>query len=233
VDLATLPGFSLTDWHHYAGSYDASTGQVRLYVDGFLRASTSIGPQLLDSSTGPLHLGRDVGLARYFGGAIDEAFVYDRTLAPSEIMALSAGFDDDGDGLPDDFERRIIESSPAHNTLADVNPGDDLDGDGATVYQEWIAGTNPLDPNDVFRIDSWEMVESGGMRDMMVNISGRAGRSYLLLGAAALEDPWNTVAAIGPLGADQPTGLIWQDIPPDRAFVRVRVDYKPSYPIPE
>lgn len=233
VDLATIPGFALTDWHHYAGSYDAATGEARLYVDGYLRAATSIGPQLLDSSTGPLHLGRDVGFARYLGGAIDEAFVYDRTLAPSEIMALAAGFDDDGDGLPDDFERWIIENSPAHNTLAEVKPGDDLDGDGTTIDQEWIAGTNPLDPNDVFRMVSWEILDSGGSRDMLVTIAGRAGRSYLLLESVTLEEPWHTVASIGPLAADQPVELKWQDMPPDRAFVRVRVDYTPSYPIPE
>ena len=233
VDLATIPGFSLTDWHHYAGSYDAATGQVQLHVDGWLRASTFIGPQLLDSSTGPLHLGRDVGLARYFGGAIDEAVVYDRLLAPSEIMALAAGFDDDEDGLPDDFERWILENSPAHNTLADVNPADDLDGDGADNSGEWLAGTNPLDPNDVFRIVSWEITRSGGSRDLLVTIAGRAGRSYALVGSETLEEPWDTLDSLGPLASDQPVQLEWQDIPEHRAFVRVRVDYVPAFPIPE
>jgi hypothetical protein len=188
---------------------------------------------LLDSNTGPLHLGRDVGFDRYFGGAIDEAFVYDRPLSPSEIMALAAGFDDDGDGLPDDFERWIIENSPAHNTLADVKPGDDLDGDGTNIHQEWTAGTNPLDPNDVFRIASWEILDSDELRDMLVNIAGRSGRVYSLVESATLEEPWHTVASSGPLAADQPVELKWLDIPRDRAFVRARVDYTPSYPIPE
>lgn len=233
ADLATIPGFSLTDWHHYAGSYDAATGEARLHVDGELRATTNIGPHLLDSTTGPLHLGRDVGLARYFDGAIDEALVYDRLLAPSEIMALAAGFDDDGDGLPDDYERWIMGNSPDHHTLADVNPGDDPDGDGTNVYQEWTAGTNPLDPNDVFRIVSWRIASSGGSRDMLVTIDGRAGRSYALVESATLEEPWNTVDSIGPLAADEPVAFEWQGIPQDHAFVRVRVDYAPTYPIPE
>jgi arylsulfatase A-like enzyme len=233
VDLATIPGFSLTDWHHYAGSYDATTGEVRLYVDGYPRAATSIGPRLLDSTTGPLHLGRDVGLARYLGGAIDEAFIYDRTLAPAEILALAAGFDDDGDGLPDDFERRIIENSAGHQALADVNPADDPDGDGADNFQEWLAGTNPLDPDDVFRIDSWATTKAGETRDIRVAISGRAGRSYSLVESATLEEPWRTVDSRGPLAADQALELAWPGIPADRAFVRVRVAYTPAYPIPE
>jgi len=232
-DLATIPGFSITDWHHYAGSYDAASGEVRFYVDGIPRATTQINPSLLDSSLGPLQIGRDVGFARYFNGVIDDVFVYDRTLAPSEIMMLTAGFDDDGDSLPDHFERWIIENSPDHNTLADVNPGDDLDGDGTTVYEEWIAGTNPLDPNDVFRIVSWEIVESGESRDLLVTVGGRAGRGYTLVESATLDTPWNTVASTGPLASDQTVGLIWQAIPQVRAFVRAQVDYTPTYPIPE
>ena len=233
VDLATIPGFTITEWHHYAGSYDVESGEVRLYVDGYLRATTQISPQLLDSSTGPLYVGRDVGFSRYFGGGIDEVFVYDRLLAPAEIIALTAGFDDDADGLPDDFERSIFENSPDHNTLADVNPGDDLDGDGTTVHQEWLAGTNPLDPNDVFRIVSWEITGSGESRDMLVTIAGRAGRSYAIDESATLNEPWNTIDTIGPLEADQPVELEWQGIPENRAFVRARVDYTPSYPLPE
>lgn len=233
VDLATIPGFSLTDWHHYAGSYDAVTGEVRLHVDGQLRASTTIAPQLLDSTSGPLQLGRDVGFARYFNGAIDDALVYDRLLAPSEIMALAAAFDDDGDGLPDAYEHWIIERSGNHNTLADVKPGDDPDGDGANIYQEWLAGTDPLDAGDVFRVVSWETTQAGGSRDMRVTIAGRAGRSYALVESETLAEPWDTVASTGPLAADQPLVLEWKGIPENRAFVRVRVAYTPTTAIPD
>ena len=232
-DLATIPGFSITDWHHYAGSYDAASGEVRLYVDGILRATSHIGISLLDSATGPLHIGRDVDFNRFFSGAIDEVFVYDRTLAPAEIMALTAGFDDDNDGLPDHFERWIIENSPNHDTLADIHPGDDLDGDGFTVYQEWIAGTNPLDPTDAFRIVSWETDDSSESRKLIVTIDGRAGRSYSLVESATLDDPWTTVASVPPLASDQVVELVWHDIPQNVAFVRARVDYSPSYEIPE
>jgi hypothetical protein len=141
--------------------------------------------------------------------------------------------DTDSDGLPDAYELWIIGNSPDHDTLADVNPGDDPDGDGANIGQEWAAGTNPLDPHDVFRIVSWEISQSGESRDMRVTVSGRAGRSYALVESGTLAEPWNMVASIGPLASDQPVVLEWKGIPENRAFVRVRVDYTPAAPIPD
>ncbi len=91
----------------------------------------------------------------------------------------------------------------------------------------------PLDPNDVFRIVSWEITQSGGSRDLHVTIAGRGGRSYALVGSETLAGPWNTLDFLGPLAADQPVELKWQDIPENRAFVRVRVDYVPAFPLPE
>jgi glucose/arabinose dehydrogenase len=49
--------------------------------------------------------------------------------------------DSDGDGLPDWFEQ-----------LYPGEPGDDLDGDGFTHRQEFLAGTNPLDALSALRI---------------------------------------------------------------------------------
>jgi len=91
IDLATLPEFDLTEWHHYAASYDANSGTTRVYVDGTLRAVQSIGPTLLQSNSDELHLGRDVGRSRYLDGAIDEAYVFDYVLTADEIRGLMSG----------------------------------------------------------------------------------------------------------------------------------------------
>lgn len=90
-----------------------------------------------------------------------------------------------------------------------------------------------LDSKDVFRIVSWEITRSGESRDMLVTIAGRAGRSYTLVESETLAEPWNTVDTLGPLASDQSAVLEWKGIPENRAFVRVRVDYSPTYPIPE
>ena len=43
--------------------------------------------------------------------------------------------------------------------LEDEDPNVDSDGDGATNYEEFIAGTDPNDPNDVFRVIAIDMLD--------------------------------------------------------------------------
>lgn len=55
----------------------------------------------------------------------------------------------DGDGLGDNFEQRIIDfsSTDAINTLDDVLPGDDFDGEGMTNREEFFWHTDPNVPD--------------------------------------------------------------------------------------
>lgn len=71
-------------------------------------------------------------------------------MSPSHPSALTlpvvpASADSDGDGMPDSFEQMIIDHDPADDieTLADVLPGDDYDGDGHSNLQEYLYGTDP------------------------------------------------------------------------------------------
>jgi hypothetical protein len=54
--------------------------------------------------------------------------------------------DSDSDGLPDWWEKLYFNDARAANPVADV------DGDGHSNYAEFIAGSNPLDANSVFKI---------------------------------------------------------------------------------
>jgi len=205
-DLGGIDGFDLTQWHHYAASHDAATGTLRFFVDGIERAAAVHPPETPQSAATPLFLGSDGGTAS-FAGDLSDVRLYALAPTPQRIANTAssrlddadgdgllsdwehrngldpfdpadATADSDGDGLPDAYELWLIGNSPDYHTLADVIPGDDPDGDGATIHQEWLAGTDPLDPSDVFRIVSWEIAGSGGSRDMLVTVAGRAGRSY-------------------------------------------------------
>jgi len=56
--------------------------------------------------------------------------------------------DDDGDGMPDDWEQQIIDAaSGGIYTIDDVLPNDDFDGDGFSNITEYEKGTDPTDPN--------------------------------------------------------------------------------------
>ena len=63
---------------------------------------------------------------------------------------LTLGEDSDGDGLPDAWEQSLI--AIYGGTLASINPNGDLDGDGISNLNEYLAGTYAFDPMDGFSL---------------------------------------------------------------------------------
>jgi len=59
---------------------------------------------------------------------------------------IPAGFDFDGDGIPDPWELTYT------NSVAVFNASTDSDGDGVLDKDEYLADTSPTDPNDNLRI---------------------------------------------------------------------------------
>jgi hypothetical protein len=70
-------------------------------------------------------------------------------------LTLTAGTDLDHDGLPDAWERELIAylDDPRYATIWDINPHDDLDGDGISNAAEFAAGTFAFLRDDYFYID--------------------------------------------------------------------------------
>jgi hypothetical protein len=73
-------------WTHLVGVYDASTGQVRLYVNGVQQSNIGTGATPL-ASTGSLRIGAK-GSGFYFGGTIDDVRVWQGVLNAREIAYL-------------------------------------------------------------------------------------------------------------------------------------------------
>ena len=88
-DLGTIPDFDLTEWHHYVGTFDATSGALKLYVDGVLRNEADGGDNLtLTSQSNPTYIGFDNATgSRYFDGNLDEAAIYGAVLSDSQIAA--------------------------------------------------------------------------------------------------------------------------------------------------
>ena len=77
-------------------------------------------------------------------------------------LDLTIGVDSDNDGIPDAWEQALIDAdrSGRLRTLADVKPGDDLDGDGLTNLQEYLLGTYALDKLDGLALEIIEVVDN-------------------------------------------------------------------------
>ena len=95
--------------------------------------------------------------------------------------------DRDGDGLPDDWEI-------AFGTLWDVPDADaDPDGDGMTNREEYLAGTNPRDPESNLRVSK----VSTAAESTRLEFLAVSNRTYSVLYASKVEaNVWNKLADV-------------------------------------
>lgn len=183
--LAAIPttgpdAFVANEWFHVAVAYNGSEGapdNLRLYwtrLDPSRTAAHSLHTASLAADLG--------GIATTFGvgqdyrnsngnlkGRIDEVRISDIARGPNDFLFKAP--DSDVDGLADWWEIFHFRESPEETDaeiLAKYDGKDDPDGDGFTNLEEFIAGTDPNDPEhtplDVDRdgfLDAWEFATFG------------------------------------------------------------------------
>jgi hypothetical protein len=113
-------------------------------------------------------------------------------LATTNVQAVAPTFsvttvaDSDGDGIPDGYEAAIgLNTNNAADALAD------LDGDGMTNLAEYLAGTDPIDPNSYLRIDQ---TTTPGVTKLQ--LGAISNRTYSVQFAPQLPGPWSRLADI-------------------------------------
>jgi hypothetical protein len=84
---STSGSVPLNQWTHAAFTYNGTTGEIKLYINGVLSGSI-IGPVQTTGSTAPLFIGNQSTNVRQFDGLIDEPAIYNRELLASEIQAI-------------------------------------------------------------------------------------------------------------------------------------------------
>ena len=109
----------------------------------------------------------------------------------STRMNLSLGIDSDGDGIADAWEQTLIASDTTRRlqTLADVGPDGDLDGDGLTNLQEFLLGTSPNNAGDGIRLEVIEVIAN----QAHVRFVTIRGRTYGIKASTDFQN-WNRVA---------------------------------------
>jgi autotransporter-associated beta strand protein len=131
-------------WHHVAATRRSDTGEVRLYVDGSFNTNAILttGPR---SASIDFHIGANHAptALKFFTGSMDDVKIFDNTLTPSEVAALSK----------QTFGQWQLDNFGCTNCpQADANY--DADGDGVKNGDEFAAGTSPTNSLSVFKITS-------------------------------------------------------------------------------
>jgi hypothetical protein len=150
-------------WHHVVLVWDGVAGTHTQYLNGV--ATSAAGP-VGTLSGGVWHIGHDdcCGGSRDFDGAVDDLAVWDQALTAQDVADLfartkgpldfGAPTDNDGDGMPNDYEdmfpgfldKDVADADQDVDRVGGVIGGA-LAPDGLTNAQERQAGTDPRNPD--------------------------------------------------------------------------------------
>lgn len=123
--------------------------------------------------------------------------------------------DTDGNGLPDWWEQQFF------GQLTGTNPNADPDHDGMSNLAEFLAGTDPTNPNSNLRV----VASSGpGTNVITVQLPSVTGKTYRLLRATNFLTGFNTIVATN-IAATPPTNSIFDpSAPPNSVELFYRLE---------
>jgi hypothetical protein len=152
---------------------DAGTGRginytLRVPMDG-KRTAQLYSPAAMTAAT-PFTIQVLIGETAYLPIQMQGTLPNLGDIAGSTRLDLTLGVDSDGDGIPDAWERNMIDFDPEDglNTLADVRPGDDFDRDGLSNLSEYLAGTYAFDRLDGLKLAMKEVVDEVARLEFVV-----------------------------------------------------------------
>ena len=191
-------------------SMTASGGgyQLRMRIDMFRAATTAY-------SSAALRTGSDYSLSVSVNGLLYQPIEMKTTAkvgsaADRRRLDLTLGIDSDGDGLPDAWEESQLYQAgklPGLDgwDLSLVDRHGDLDGDGVSNWNEYLAGTGAGDPQSRLSMEIKEITPSGARLEFYALYD----RIYELESSPDLRS-WSA-AEFTPAGATDPVRLYQAD----------------------
>jgi len=123
-NLYSSAPLSANKWYHLVAIYEASAGEVRLYINGSLDSTHSVSFAGLTTNTYSLQLGHGIGgKQNYFNGSIALVRIYNRALSDQEIADLYLGKEISREGLVLDMPLNEGQGSVAHDYSGEGNNG--------------------------------------------------------------------------------------------------------------
>jgi hypothetical protein len=113
--------------------------------------------------------------------------------------------DADNDGIPDSWERREFGGA-----LFRADGATDWDGDGAKDWQEYVAGTSPVDVLDFFQLAGCRRV-LGGVAVDFPTADARNYTVYYALELPGLQTVWHWYDQVAGTGAIASVTNLWSD----------------------
>ncbi len=146
IAFSPSPTFDITQWHHYAGTYNGSLGKMYFYVDGELVAQgNNTGGSV--NTNGNLYIGYDPCCGgRYLNGSIDEVRLWNIVRSHCEIkQAINVQLQGNETGLLAyyDFNNPSVTIGGNNTGLSTLN--DIATGNGAqngTLLNFTLTGSN-------------------------------------------------------------------------------------------
>ncbi|PQO47366.1 LamG domain-containing protein [Blastopirellula marina] len=101
VDKTITATITEDDWSHVVLVYDASAGEIKLYVNGVQVGSTATGaPTSIFDGTAPIRIGADTAGSNTWNGRMQDVILWNAELTDAEVFYLYRLYTQPKEGLP-------------------------------------------------------------------------------------------------------------------------------------